>query len=703
MFKKELEELMQKHKKNIQSAYADIMNFDGDSYKHELEIILKYFGKEYSPESSDLEEQLREIKNKFNISCRTITLNDNWYENSMLPLMAEKGGELKAILPDMYGGCRFYDGRRRIRIKERNAADFGKTALCFYRGFDDEKISRLSLIKYMLKCITASEYITLFVSMIIVTLFSTVMPRAQYYIFNHVVPAGTKGDILPVSCLLSGIILISLVVYIFKGFAAANIPLCINANLQGAVISRLLNLKAGFFNGQRSGDLSAAITKISDIGALFSAESMSAFLSFVLSGIYATRIYISAKEFTPFLYVAFAAALILTTLNAFFISRYRSRFSKSLGDMTGFVYELFSGMENVKQSNADSAMFSRWGGFYSKSLRAQKRPFITKYYTAIYTFMVSAITLAVFKVGISSGASAAEFIIFMSLYGLFIGSVSGIGAAFDAAAKFNSAYTRLEDFFRAETEETENKRSLRGFEGNIEFLDVSFKYPGSNVYALENISFSIKKGQKIGITGKSGCGKSTLIKLLLGFEQPQNGRIFIDNTDLNEISLSSYRRKLGIVLQSSKLIPADIFSNITLTAPQATAEDVNRAVDAVGLREDIEKMPMGLHTFVSDDNLTISGGQKQRILLARALIGSPSLLVLDEATNALDNVTQAAVTRYIENLNTTALIVAHRLSTIRSCDYILVLNKGEIAEQGSFDELIRRKGEFYELVKNQMQ
>ena len=700
---RELEALKRKHSENMYSAYANIIASDTDIYKNELEAVLGYYGIKYTIESVSLEDRLEEIKNKFNITCRVVTLDNGWYKDNMLPLLVKRGEEFKAVLPSFNGSCIFRDGRRRIRITGKNAASFDSKALCFYRGFEDEKVTRLSLIRYMFKCITAKEYAALIASMIAVTLFSTVIPQAQYYIFGHIIPAGTKGDILPMGCLLCGIIIISFVMYVYKGFVAANIPLNINANLQGAIISRLLSLKAGFFNGQRSGSLSSAITDISRLTALFSAGSIAAFISFLLSAVYAAGIYIYADSFVPFLSAAYVTVLTLTVINAVCLNRYRYNFAKKLNSMTGFVYELFSGMENVKLNNAGSAMFNRWGSFYSDSLRAQKKPFITKYYNAIYTLVLSAFTLVFFKTGIKADTDVSEFIVFMSLYGLFIGSVGGIGTVLNAAAEFNSSYGRLKDFFLAETEERENKRDIRKFEGSIEFSNVSFKYEGSDKNVLDDISFTVKKGQKTAITGKSGCGKSTLIRLLLGFEQPTSGRIFADNNDLNEINLSSYRKNLGVVLQSSKLIPADIISNITLIAPRATYEEVLDVIEKLGLKDDIEKMPMGLYTFVSDDNLTISGGQKQRILLARAFMGKPSMLVLDEATNALDNASQAMVTRYVDSLDTTAVIVAHRLSTVKECDNIIVLDNGKIAEQGNYDSLMQKQGIFYELVKNQMQ
>lgn len=698
MLEKELNKLKQKHDENIRAAYVNIIRFDAKSYKSELEIILDYFGIDCSIEADTFEKQLDEIKNKYDISCRIISLSDNWYQNSMLPLLVNG----KAVIPNFIGKCNYYSNNKKISISNKNADEFGNAALCFYRGFGEDKISRLSLIKYMLKCISVREYIAVIVSMIAVMLFSTVMPQAEYYIFNNLIPSGTKSDIFPVSCLLIGVIIISLVIYLFRGIVTASIPVLISGHLQAAVISRLLNMKSGFFYGQKSGSLSSSIIKISDISEIFSGDIIAEIMSFVLSVIYAVEIYIYAEEFMGYVYLSFFIVLILTVLNALYFNKYSSNFSKKTNEMTGFVYELFSGMENVKINNADSVMFNRWSSVYSDSLKAQRKPFITKYYKGIYAFIISVFTLVIFRTGIREDTSTAGFITFMSLYGLFIGSVGGISSVFNAVADFNSAYNQLEVFFTAEIEKTENKQNIDNFSGNVEFSNVSFKYTDSSNYVLENINFNIKKGQKIGITGKSGCGKSTLIRLLLGFELPEKGRIFIDNKDLSEINLSSYRKSLGVVLQSSKLIPADIFSNITLTSPESTYEDVYKVVEMVGLKEDIEKMPMGLHTFVSDDNLTISGGQKQRILLARAIIGKPSLLVLDEATNALDNITQAAITRYIESSDATAIIVAHRLSTIKNCDNIIVLDGGKIAEQGSFDELLEKEGMFYNLIRNQL-
>ena len=220
-------------------------------------------------------------------------------------------------------------------------------------------------------------------------------------------------------------------------------------------------------------------------------------------------------------------------------------------------------------------------------------------------------------------------------------------------------------------------------------------------YVIKDMSFTIKKGESVGIVGTSGCGKSTLIRLLLGLETPEDGSIYIDGFDLRELDLKYYRQSIGTVLQNAKLISGDIYSNITLTKPDADIEDVWEAVSLAGLDDDIAALPMGLHTPVSEENCTLSGGQRQRVLIARAIIAKPSILIFDEATSALDNITQAKITEGINKLNCTKLIVAHRYTTIKDCNRILVLDKGRIAECGSYNELLEKKGIFFGLISGQ--
>ncbi len=211
----------------------------------------------------------------------------------------------------------------------------------------------------------------------------------------------------------------------------------------------------------------------------------------------------------------------------------------------------------------------------------------------------------------------------------------------------------------------------------------------------------MKPGEFVAIVGPSGSGKSTLLRLLLGFEQPQTGNIFYDGKNLAELDLEAVRQQLGVVLQNGKVMTGSIYENISsgeLVSPQVAWE----AAQKVGFADDIEEMPMGMHTVVSEGGSNLSGGQRQRLLIARALILEPKILLFDEATSALDNKTQAIVTESLEQLNVTRVVIAHRLSTIRNADFIYVMSQARVVQKGSFDELMEEEGLFRKLVSRQL-
>ena len=192
------------------------------------------------------------------------------------------------------------------------------------------------------------------------------------------------------------------------------------------------------------------------------------------------------------------------------------------------------------------------------------------------------------------------------------------------------------------------------------------------------------------------------MRLLLGFEQPQTGAVYYDGENLLHLDSAAVRRQIGAVLQQGRIFSGNVFTNIAISRPDLTEEEAWEAAESAGLADDIRAMPLGMHTILSDDAVAISGGQKQRLLIARVIAQKPSILILDEATSALDNVTQKKVTDALEKLHCTRIVIAHRLSTIRDCDRILVLDKGRIIEEGSYDELLAKDGEFAKLVKHQL-
>jgi ABC-type bacteriocin/lantibiotic exporter with double-glycine peptidase domain len=218
---------------------------------------------------------------------------------------------------------------------------------------------------------------------------------------------------------------------------------------------------------------------------------------------------------------------------------------------------------------------------------------------------------------------------------------------------------------------------------------------------LQNISFDMRPGESVAIVGPSGSGKSTLLRLLLGLETPTRGGVFYDGKDLEELDLRLVRQQIGTVLEGSRLMPGSLYENIAGSAP-LTADQVMEAVRLAGLDADVAAMPMGLHSVVTEGASQISGGQRQRVMIARALVKRPRLLFFDEATSALDNRTQAIVAESMARMNASRIVVAHRLSTIRDVDRIIVLEDGRIAETGTYDALMASGGAFQRLAQRQL-
>jgi ABC-type bacteriocin/lantibiotic exporter with double-glycine peptidase domain len=205
----------------------------------------------------------------------------------------------------------------------------------------------------------------------------------------------------------------------------------------------------------------------------------------------------------------------------------------------------------------------------------------------------------------------------------------------------------------------------------------------------------------VAVVGKTGCGKSTLLRLLLGFETPFLGSIYYDGKDLSKLDARSVRKNIGVVLQNGKLFEGSVYDNIVISAPRLGIDAAWEAAEIAGLAEDIRAMPMGMFTMLSEGGGGFSGGQKQRLLIARAVAAKPRIFFFDEATSALDNITQKHVSIALDKFKSTRLVFAHRLSTIRRCSRIIVLDHGCAAEQGTYEELLARGGIFAELVARQ--
>lgn len=293
-----------------------------------------------------------------------------------------------------------------------------------------------------------------------------------------------------------------------------------------------------------------------------------------------------------------------------------------------------------------------------------------------------------------------DVVLYQSYFTTIVGQVSSLLTLLPVISKGLESVSSIGEVLQFEhVEDTSDKEDVGIITGSYSFENVGYSYPDSERDILSNLSFEVNPGETIAFVGESGAGKSTIMNLLVGFGFPTSGKLKIDGKDITDINLSSYRKQLAVVPQNTILFSGTIRDNILYGTTGITEEKLMKVIEEAGLKSVIDKLPKGLDTMVGEHGDKLSGGQKQRISIARALIRDPKVIILDEATSALDSISEKEVSAALGSIsnNCTTFIVAHRLATIKEADRIIVINDGTIAESGSFDELMNKKGLFYEM------
>ena len=452
----------------------------------------------------------------------------------------------------------------------------------------------------------------------------------------------------------------------------------IELSVEAAVMSRVMNLPANFFRKYSSGELSSRSASMRSLCSILLESISSTGITAVFSLLYVTQI----AAFAPSLVVPALLIIMLTVLinvvTALMNVKYTKAAMENSAKNSGLSYALIYGVQKIKLAGAEKRAFSKWADAYAKEASFT-------YDVPIFLKTSSVINLAVSLFGT------------IVLY--FIAASTGIQPSNYLA--FNAAFGAVEPILKTAPEFSADKELVAELKGNIELSNVYFRYKESMPYVVDGMNLKINSGEYIAIVGTTGCGKSTLVRLLLVFEKPEKGAVYYDSKDATKLDMHSVRRRIGAVTQDGALFQGDIYSNIVIAAPHLTLDDAWEAAELAGIADDIREMPMGMSTLISEGQGGISGGQKQRLMIARAIAPKPKVLIFDEATSALDNKTQKKVSEALDALKCTRIVIAHRLSTIRHCDRILVLDKGKIAEDGTYDELIEKKGLFAELVERQ--
>lgn len=629
-----------------------------------------------------------------------------WKKRTDLMLGFLEDGQVVVLVPGLFGYTWEQPGEGKRHIVSDNVKLKDK-AYAIYRPLPREALNFYHLILYMLYMLSPKDYLMVAAASMAVTLLGLVVPKMNELVLKQIVPYGDSG--IPkliqfgILFIIAGVIrsTISAVKGIFLGRTRERIA----GKTQAAVMARLLLLPQTYFTKYTTGALSKQISNARKLCDQIIGFILDSFLTALFSVTYIFQMRGFSKVLViPALVVLFVR-IVLSVIIAFYEARNSRDMLEAETESESFLYTAIKGVQTIKSGGAIRRLYANWAKRYSMVLRYDMdKPALLKLEDVITSAISAFGTVLLISLVTPYRILVSDYMAFVNAYGLVVTACTALTDSFAKIILMRPMADTLADLMKENIECAEGKTYLREVRGNIKIENVSFSYEGSNRVCLQDISLNIKRGEKVAFVGESGCGKSTLLKLILGALKPDSGGIYIDGNELGDINLRSYRKHVGSVFQFSSLMPGTIYSNISFCPVPVSREDAEEAIKKADIEEYINSLPMGQDTEISDSGSRgFSGGQRQRILLARAFASHPSILLLDEATSALDNVTQTKVLESVYKEQCTVVMVAHRLSTVKDCDRIIMIDEGRIKEEGTYDELMEKNGAFANLVRRQQE
>lgn len=507
----------------------------------------------------------------------------------------------------------------------------------------------------------------------------------------------------------------------FVGFATANtvssfistkITLKTSIAFLLVYLEKVIKLPMQYFEVSQRTELLAKVSDLSRIQSFFT-DNLINILFAILNVLFFSSILLVHSKAVFLIFMAFS--LVTFGYNFYFSQKKKSydyaNFSLH-ADKDNITYEMMMGMQEIKLNNAQRARMNVWKKLEEKSNALQlKMMYIDAYASNGAGFfgklrdiiLTGLCALLVIKEELSMGT----MMMISFLLGQLTPSVSQLYSLVNDAIMIKLSAERLNEVFDTPDEAGETQVKLKsGMVNEGICLDhVSFRYKGFGGYVLNDVNLFIPKGKVTAIVGASGSGKTTLLKLLLGFYYPQLGAVRLDNDNIETIELNSWRKMCGVVMQDGRIFSGTVAENIAMADEQPNLERMQYAARIACIDEKINKLPMKFQTRIGETGINLSGGEKQRLLIARAVYKNPEFVFFDEATSSLDATTERVIMHNLKGFyaERTVVVIAHRLSTVKSADNIVFIDKGRIVEQGTHGELIRKKGYYYTLVNNQLE
>jgi NHLM bacteriocin system ABC transporter ATP-binding protein len=650
------------------------------------------------------QEPLQAIAEASGVRVRAVNLAGAWWEQDNGPILAYRvcGMEPVALLPSGRGYDLVEPGSEfRQPVNASMVATLHAQAHVFYRSFNGGR-GAWDLIRFGLHGF-GKDLRNMLLCGIAMVLFAVVMPQAVALLFAHAIPDADRSLLLQLAIAMAASAFGAMLFDLTRAVSALRMQTAMSAALQAATWDWLLKLSPSFFRRFSAGDLRARVEGVRSIGALIRPETQRAILVGLSAFLYLALMFWHSPALAALAAACALLVMICAAVCCAALSRMQDSLLEAEGALLGQMVQLINAIPKFRVANAEERAFAWWGNAYGRKQklgdRIQAMQDRLRLVTGVAPVLATAISFGVAVRG--SGIELGAFLAFSLAFGGFMQAITELSDTASGMVSIATHWRRAKTILDTAPEADAAKANPGRLTGRLALDRVTFRYRENGRATLEDVSLHAAPGECIALVGPSGSGKSTILNLLLGFESVASGRVLIDGRDLCGLDPTAVRRQIGVVRQDSRLSAQSIFENI-VCGSRFTMEEAWEAARAAGMAEDIEQMPMGMHTIVSEGGANLSGGQRQRLLIARALVMKPRVLLFDEATSALDNRTQQIVTESMKLMKATRLIVAHRLSTIRHADRIYVIEAGRVVQQGTFNELAEQPGLFRRLMTRQM-
>ena len=526
------------------------------------------------------------------------------------------------------------------------------------------------------------------------------------FVANQTATGGTAGQFYAVAVAVAGFGLLGALLHLLQSTAMMRIEGRSVSRVEAAFWDRLMRLPSSVLHGRRAGDLAVSGMTFQNLRDGLQGVAADGLLSvlFLLPVLGVIFLY-DATLGTVALAASLASLLVTVVLGLRQIPLH-GRMIRAARRVSGRLFQIVGSIGKLRVENAEASAFAIWAQDY----REQKRTELelgaleghSRAFGAALPLLAAGILLFAAVAMGDGNLPVGDFLVAYLVFAAFQSAVARLGESFGAVAAILPAFDQMRPLLAAVPEAEVEGAPVEDLGGDIVFDHVSYRYDPDGPLILDDVTIHVRPGEFVAIAGESGAGKSTLFRLALGFDRPTAGAVCYDGRDLRNLNLKQVRRRIGVVPQSVGLHPSDLWDNLVGHHDEVASGEIWAATRVADVEKEIKGMPMGMMTMVGTSGSVLSGGESQRVSIARSVIGSPRIMLLDEATNWLDNESQARVMRNLTALTSTRVVIAHRLSTLEQADRIYVLQAGKVVQSGSFNELMEADGVFRDLVRRQV-